>query len=246
MIFLIDIGNTSIKWGSFNHGKVTLLGHEIYHKELPQIALANQWKKLPKPQSILIANVAAYSTGLEIQGLLKKCWNLDAVFIQENQSIAGISPITTQSILGIDRWLALLAVYQVEKGPFATIGCGTAITIDICQNGTHLGGLIAPGVELMRLSLIEHTAGCRLNPHCADTMDLMAVDTNGAIRTGSLAMATAFIETQIEKIEKKLDLTLKTFIAGGDVNRLMPLFQNPSRFLVVPSLVLNGLALFIR
>lgn len=246
MTFLIDIGNTTIKWGIIDKKNVVLLGREHYRDTLSHTTILQQWKKLPKPKNILISNVAAPAIGEKINLFAQQCWDMDGIFITEKQSLKGIQSIKTQSILGVDRWLALLTANQVEKQPFAVIGCGTAITLDVCKDHSHLGGLIAPGIELMRLSLEEHTDGCRLKPDQIDDSALMAFNTNGAMRAGSLHMATAFIETTLEKIQQALGLAFKPIITGGDAERLIPRFKNPDRFSYEPALVLKGLALFIN
>jgi type III pantothenate kinase len=241
---LIDIGNTAIKWG-FSHPKpVILSGRENYQPVFPESLILTHWETLPKPNRVLISNVAAHSTGEQINALIKKHWNIEGTFIVENQPLEEINPLITQGILGVDRWLALLATHQIEQNPFAIIGCGTAITLDVCQNGTHLGGLITPGIGLMRLSLEKYTVSCRLNPEQKDENHFLAFDTDNAMRAGTLQMAAAFIETTLQKIEKRLDLQLKTFITGGDASRLIPHFHDAARFIESPSLVLNGLALF--
>src|ERR1700722_15491977 len=142
MTLLIDIGNTAIKWGSSHPKPITLLGRESYRDILPESLLLKAWKTLPPPKKVLISNVATDLVGEQINILVKKYWNIDAIFIQENQVAPGIKPLNTQSILGVDRWLGLLGLEQTEDKPFAMIGCGTAITLDVCQNGEHLGGLI--------------------------------------------------------------------------------------------------------
>lgn len=244
MILLIDIGNTAIKWGFSTPKPVILAGRENYQHKLPKSRMLAKWQTLPKPTSALISNVATAQIGTEIKALIKAYWNIEAVFIQENQTHSSIKPLITHGILGVDRWLALLAICQTEPTPFAVIGCGTAITLDVCQNRTHLGGLITPGIKLMRLALEDYTAGCRLNPAQSDPNHLLAFNTDGAMRAGTLEMAAAFIETTLEKVEKQHNLSLKTFITGGDANQLMPRFHHPARFIEIPALVLNGLALF--
>src|SRR5262249_28723498 len=146
-------GNTAIKWGFSQPKPITLLGREYYQSVLPKLILLNQWHTLPKPSRVFVSNVATDSIGEQIRTLIKEHWNREVIFIQENQTLPEIKPLITNGILGVDRWLALLALNQTEHSPFALIGCGTAITLDVCQNGAHLGGLITPGIELMRLSL---------------------------------------------------------------------------------------------
>lgn len=242
--FLIDIGNTTIKWGIFDQKEVIFLGRMPYQRHLPYELILQQWVVVSKPKNVLISNVAEPSAGEQASELIKTCWNLEPIFIHENQQLAGIKSLKTQSILGVDRWLALLALCQTEQQAFALVGCGTAITLDVCNRGEHLGGLIAPGIELMRLSLEEHTAGCRLNATNSDTDALFATDTDGATRLGTLRMGAAFIQSTLETIEQRLDLSVKKFITGGDAIRLMPFFDKPKVFVQEPGLVLKGLALF--
>jgi len=51
--------------------------------------------------------------------------------------------------LGIDRWLAMIAGYEIMKGGgFIVIDAGTAITIDIVDHECrHSGGYILPGIR---------------------------------------------------------------------------------------------------
>lgn len=245
MILLIDIGNTAIKWGCLDsQAAITALGSERYHNNLPQAVILPQWQALPKPTRVLVSHVGTQDIKHTVQQWIRACWQLEADFIQENQITVSLKPFITRGILGVDRWLALLFLSQVEFAPFAVVGCGTAITFDVCQNHRHLGGLIAPGVELMRLSLQEHTACCRLKEDRHDTLNLLAADTDGAMRTGTLRMAAAFVETTLACVEAQHAVALNGFITGGDAKRLMPFFQTPDRFTLKPALVLQGLGLF--
>ena len=80
--------------------------------------------------------------------------------------------------LGVDRWLALLAAHHyvgqdvgqdvgqnieqdVEQGAASSswliIDAGTAVTVDLMDKGKHLGGLIIPGLQLLRDSFYDKT-----------------------------------------------------------------------------------------
>ena len=88
--------------------------------------------------------------------------------------------------LGVDRWLALLAAHHyvgqgieqdvgqgieqdigqgieqdVEQGTASSswliIDAGTAVTVDLMDKGKHLGGLIIPGLQLLRDSFYDKT-----------------------------------------------------------------------------------------
>ncbi len=63
-----------------------------------------------------------------------------------------------QRQFGIDRYLNLLAARQQYPLPLIVIDAGTAVTIDVLdQAGDHIGGVIFPGLALLRRSLGQGT-----------------------------------------------------------------------------------------
>ena len=58
--------------------------------------------------------------------------------------------------LGVDRWLQMLGVVDDTKKQ-CVVGCGTALTIDLIEHGTHLGGYILPNVYMQRHALYAGT-----------------------------------------------------------------------------------------
>ena len=62
--------------------------------------------------------------------------------------------------MGIDRWLGLAAVWRPGQR-ICVISAGTALTLDFVEPaGEHLGGFIAPGIDLGRQALGDYTAQC--------------------------------------------------------------------------------------
>src|SRR5690606_18274094 len=96
--------------------------------------------------------------------------------------------------LGVDRWLAVVAAYRDPGGPAVVFDCGTAITVDaVTTAGEHLGGLIIPGIQLMRRALYGSTAGISDEGDEGD-VGLLARDTRSAVCGGSLYAAIAFMQ----------------------------------------------------
>ena len=70
------------------------------------------------------------------------------------------------------------------------VDCGTTITIDaVDHTGQHLGGVIIPGVWLMRQALAEGTG--RIGRVGDGMIDLRTRDTSGAVATGTVIAASA-------------------------------------------------------
>ena len=61
--------------------------------------------------------------------------------------------------LGPDRWASLIAARTLEPGRAClVVNAGTCTTVDMLSvNGEFAGGLILPGIDLMRFVLHEHT-----------------------------------------------------------------------------------------
>jgi type III pantothenate kinase len=61
--------------------------------------------------------------------------------------------------LGPDRWAALIAARALEPGRAClVVNAGTCTTVDMLSaQGEFAGGLILPGIDLMRFVLHEHT-----------------------------------------------------------------------------------------
>ncbi len=77
--------------------------------------------------------------------------------------------------------------------PCVVAGAGTALTLDVlAADGQHLGGLIAPGPQLMQQSLLEATA--RVRPQRPGEILELADNTADAVASGCWQAAAALIE----------------------------------------------------
>src|SRR5690606_31240552 len=81
--------------------------------------------------------------------------------------------------LGADRWASLIAARAMHDGASLVVNAGTATTIDLLDNsGRFLGGLILPGLRLMRSALANNTAEL---PLANATHSAIPTDTDSAI-----------------------------------------------------------------
>jgi len=119
------------------------------------------------------------------------------------------------------------------------VDCGTAATIDVLQqNGQHLGGLILPGIALMRSALLDGTTVVIDNSEESNSM-LFARNTHDAIQGGGLYAMIATIDRVFQDVEAELGVEVKRVLTGGDASTLLPLLQGDIKYL--PDLVLQGL-----
>jgi len=118
-------------------------------------------------------------------------------------------------------------------GPCLVVGAGTATTADILRSdGTFSGGVIIPGLELMRRSLVRDTAGLGL---ASGRFSGLPLSTGDAIETGCLLAQAGAIERMFRMTEPGAVCLL----AGGAASRISRHLSIPVR--VVDNLVLEGL-----
>ncbi|MBB1125073.1 type III pantothenate kinase [Thiospirillum jenense] len=245
MRLIIDIGNTTIKWAAHRDGELTPMNSARHFGALP-LDIYAAWEQLPRPDHIMIASVAAETVLIAIDNLCYTYWQL----VPERISAARVmqaapalkTAYTDPHQLGIDRWLVLLAAQRHYPGTVLIIDAGTAMTFDgLLANGQHLGGLILPGIELMRQSLFHNT---QLPPELrVDSSINWATDTGSAIASGCLHAAMA-IAAQLCQQLQQYDAAPQLLLTGGDAERLLPVFNqlnNAGQVRHVPALVLEGL-----
>jgi type III pantothenate kinase len=253
MDLLIDIGNTNLRWTTWGNpglhrietapylGEVQTLRH---HGALT-IDLIAAWDRLPAPDRILVANVGGAGLATHLTRACRSLWGLDPDFAATRAQAFGVTvAYLDPERLGVDRWLALIAARGLDEGAALIIDAGTAITYDLLAvDGTHLGGLILPGIHMLRESL---RAGTHIPPWAeptepASTDPTWADNTATAIAAASLHAPAALAERLWERLRECVGVQPRLILTGGDAERLAPLVAIPTQ--ILPALVLQGLAL---
>ena len=230
MILCVDSGNSRIKWGLHADGAWRETG-AIDHADVAQLAALPQ--RLPMPACVMLANVAGEDAGKAIRQALAP-W---LTVFQEIESAANAGGVTNlyenPARLGVDRWCALIGARAITTSPCVVVMAGTATTVDTLDgDGRFLGGLILPGLDLMRRSLARDTAALPLaagqyspHPRCTDD-----------------AIISGCIEAQAGAIERacaRLGDEVVCLLSGGAAGFVGEHLNVPHR--PVANLVLEGL-----
>lgn len=238
MWLLVDIGNTRIKSALWSDGE--LEPGAIFPSHAPHSFAA--WSQLAAaPARVLVSNVA----GGDIAGSLAQAafslWGVEAEFVQPRAQLGEFSTRYREPArLGVDRWLAALAAWQACRGACCVIDMGTALTADIVTAaGEHLGGLIAPGLELMRTSLTRGTA--QLESERIEPVAGFADNTADAISLGCWSAVAGLLgEVRARLAQDAAGSDVTWFLSGGGAPALARMVGWPCR--EDPWLVLRGLA----
>ncbi len=237
MKLLLDLGNTRLKSAyTDDHTLIPLTPLQHQHADF-LVALQLQWQALPcSPTLLAISCVGRVSVLHQLLNLARQYWPSINIFIPKAQAVClGVrNAYHEPEKLGIDRWLALLAARQMYQEPVAIIDCGTAITLDfLASDGLHLGGMICPGLTLMKRSLAVGTEQLPQVAHQQFTS--LANSTETAINSGVLNAAAGLIERVIHSHTSPC----KLIFSGGDAELLAAEINLPS--IIYPELVMLGL-----
>lgn len=244
MNLLIDIGNTRIKWavqepGSWKTGE-PLTRKQRAFKDLARPA----WKELETPARVIVSSVAGDDYGKSVHTWVKRRWKVIPEFLHAEAQQCGVSnAYSAPERLGSDRWANLLAVHAHYNGPAVVIDCGTAVTIDaIAGDGSHLGGLIVPGMDLMTMALTDGAPGVQIQEKDNQEVSLLGRSTESAVSGGVLYAAVSLIDRVSLDLKVELGNAAAIVLTGGDAMRILPLLSSKPDY--DPDLVLKGLAVF--
>jgi len=247
---LIDIGNTNLRWAS-QEGPGIGAPQSVRHGGGAPIDLLAAWDGLAVPHRVLIGNVGGEAVGTAVARVVRALWGLEPeVAVTRTECLGVRVAYRDPSRLGVDRWLVLLAAHARQAGAVLIVDAGTAVTYDLLlADGTHLGGLILPGIEMMRAGLF---AGTRISRPVPDAVidqgmnetsaaDPWGSDTATAIALGSVQALGALADRLYERLaERGQGPGPAILLTGGDASRLAGVITRPCE--LVPDLVLQGLA----
>ena len=236
MKLLVDAGNTRIKWALVDGNKWLLdsalpveQAHELAHRLAGLRDIRQTWA----------SNVAGEKVAQHIRDA---CAGLPPPhFVVARQAQCGVrNAYSNPAQLGSDRWAALIAAWHLVRGPCLVASSGTATTIDaLSPTGEFIGGLILPGMELMRRSL--HGATAQLRAAAQGEYAPFPSNTADALYSGALQATCGAIERQHALLGKN---DAPVLLSGGAAAALQDRLNVPLR--IVDNLTLQGLLLIAQ
>jgi len=240
MILEIDMGNTRLKW-RIRDQQTKLAQGFIGIEESLDLLIDN----IEPYRSALSAVLVASVVGERLEQALTE-WSSGYLALQpqfaRSSTACGLvrNGYREPQLLGVDRWLGVVAAYRLVNQACIVVSCGTAITLDlIAQSGKHLGGFIAPGLNLMLDSLTSGTRQIKLTQTISALNLSPAASTTNAVYAACGAMLVGLIDNgtrQLCMLDQNPEFQI--IFTGGDAVKLLPLYPQAQ---IVPDLVLDGL-----
>jgi type III pantothenate kinase len=212
LILLVDAGNSRIKWGIWSAG----VWHGGGAFPLPEVDSIAAVVAEYRPAWAGVCCVANQETRARLARCLKPVpshWLASAA-----QSHGIINRYEKPETLGADRYAGLIAAFRAGLAPCVVVSAGTALTVDaLSGEGEFLGGMILPGIGLMRRALAEATAGV---PALTGGWRDFPCSTGDAVETGVLTAAIGAIEAMQQRLTGALGCEPAVRITGGDAEIL--------------------------
>ena len=243
----IDVGNTSTHYGVVDGRVVTQVGHfptaelhagpsRLFHQALaPLCAEAGGiafCSVVPAVNANLRASLRDTRLGV-FQLTHETCRGLELVYPKPEE-------------IGQDRIANAIAAQEYYGTPAVVIDMGTAVTFDIVSSQGYEGGIIAPGLAIMRSYLHDQTA---LLPELREE-DLVAVEgaigksTLQAMQLGVAVGFSGMIDALLQRVRGELrargEAEPVVLSTGGSIANLTREWAGKSEF--VGNLTLLGLA----
>lgn len=231
MMLAIDAGNSRVKWGLREAGAWRAQG-AVELAGLPTLA-ALLPARVPRA---VVANVAGAQLAAQLAELLAGRAGTTEWLRPQAERCGVINGYRDPAQLGVDRWAALIGARGLVGGACVVVMAGTATTVDVLDAaGRFRGGLIVPGLALMRESLARNTAGLG---HPEGRFAALPACTADAIVSGCLNAQLG----AIERMHRQLPAApaAPVVLGGGAAGPIAEQLRLP--LVRVEHLVLEGLA----
>ncbi len=238
VILLIDMGNSRIKWATATAGRIG----ELMTMATDTAAFTRFQALQTVPRRVLATSVTGRRLRAALSGWCQAHWGLQPEFAFSERERLGLrNAYRDHRLLGVDRWLAMLAAWSRTRAACCVVDAGTALTVDLVDaGGQHLGGYIVPGAQLMAAALERRTADIARHSRAAPaTFDVEARpgrNTAAAVAAGSRQALAGLVDRAMARLGGGARL----YLSGGEAAALQPLLPSAEH---CPSLVLEGLLL---
>ena len=234
MILQLDVGNSALKWRLCGDAGV------IERGVIPREAALRLPEPGAAPRAAWVASVAEPDYERELCAALRDAWGIEP-WIARTSAVAGgvTNSYASPERMGVDRWLAMIAAWQLVGGALCVIDAGSALTIDFLgADGVHRGGYILPGLAMMERALLADTDRVRFGDAPRDCLE-PGKSTETAVLNGLQLAQVGAIELALDRYGSGEALVF-TGGAGASAMRLLDRGGSYREELVLDGLAVLG------
>ena len=243
-MILIDVGNTNIVLAVSVNKKIKNIKRVETNKKIKSINkivsnIVKIYLNLNYLKNSKVAIISSVVPNLNSQIIkILKLYKIKVYLLKSKDIMPYLKIDYNLNEIGADRIANSLAVINYKIKNSIVIDFGTATTFEVIKNSRFLGGLIFPGIELSKSTLIKKTSLLK-NTQIAKTKVVVAKTTKKSIQSGFYWGYIFAINGIIKKITKEKKFKPRIILTGG----LAKIFKNDikPKPIVNSNLTLEGL-----
>ena len=222
MLLAVDIGNSSIKFGSFDGDRLSSkISLPTKRKYTPTEISERVGDKLKTSVDAAIACSVVPEVDAAVTGFLSHFLNVEPRFVKSTDDL-GLTYGFPTDRTGTDRLINSFAAAEKYGAPCIIVSFGTATTFDVVDRGRHyLGGCIAPGMAVNAKALAQSTSKLP-EVEISKPQTVIAKTTEGAIVSGIVIGHIAMAEGLLERVIKELNDKPRVIATGGFARFVAP------------------------
>jgi type III pantothenate kinase len=222
MLLAIDVGNSKVAYGIFDGGKLKThlsiatgihRSSDEYASLLINLLPHHGVAKDDIKEAIMCSVVPPLATVFE--ELCQRYLGVTLLVVEPGLKTGVRINMDNPREVGGDRIVNAAAAYRLYGGPAIVIDMGTATTFDvISEDGTYLGGAIAPGMETATEALFTRTA--RLpRIELIRPPNAIGKSTVAAMQSGVIFGYVGMVEGLVGRLSRELGGKAKVIATGG-------------------------------
>lgn len=224
MIFVIDIGNTNIKYGVFSCDKLVASFRVVSQRTstadeygiVVRDLLTNAKIRKSDIEGVIISSVIP-QLNYTIEHMCEQYLSIKPLMVGPGIKTGLNIKVDNPREVGADRIVNSVAAYKKYGGetPIICIDFGTATTFNvITEKGEFIGGVISPGIKGALDSLVNGTAKLP-NIELNLPKKIIAKDTVTNMQAGLLYGFAGLVGYITDKMKKELGRPVKIVVTGG-------------------------------
>jgi type III pantothenate kinase len=230
MLLTIDVGNTNIVYGLFDHEQLV---HQ-FRVETGRGRTADEYAvvltQLLSMHGIPASKVHAAVIASVVPSLTEPMSALALRAFGKEALIVGPGIRTGMSILyenprevGADRIVNAVAAYEKVKGGVIVVDFGTATTFDcVTPKGEYMGGVIAPGIQISADALFARAAKLP-RVEIAKPPKVVGRNTVHSMQSGIVFGYVGLVDGLVERLKEELGYPCAVIATGGLARLITPL-----------------------
>ena len=228
MLLVIDVGNTNITIGLYNHDKFI----DSYRLTTSFKRTSDEYGflivsflqtlniKQNEIQDVIISSVVP-KIMYSFTNSIRKYLHVEPIIVGPGIKTGISIRVDNPKELGADKIVDAVGAYYTYGGPVIVIDFGTATTIDyINEKGEFIGGIIAPGIEISAQALSSRTAQL---PEIAikNPNSVLGKNTIDSMQAGVVIGYIGSVEYIIKKMKQEINNEEVKVVATGGLGRII-------------------------